>query len=154
MHRLVCFFCFLSEFGDFRCDENVTAEIGKDININCTNNNKIIDMTVKFCINKTLCPNSSNITTYKKRTTADNGRITLEINNNSAILHISSVQISDQRMYEFFLYSNNGHKKIYVTLRVVGKSELMNTNCYSGSGLVGACVDLSDPSCCQFGFPS
>uniref|UniRef100_A0ACB8EJR3 Uncharacterized protein n=1 Tax=Sphaerodactylus townsendi TaxID=933632 RepID=A0ACB8EJR3_9SAUR len=109
-----------TQFLDFKCDENMTAEIGKNIDITCISNAKITDMTVKFCTNKTLCSNSSNINTFKNITTVDIGRIALEINVNSTTLHISNVQISDQKMYQFFASSPIGHRNKDVLVWVIG----------------------------------
>ncbi|XP_077183746.1 uncharacterized protein LOC143832763 [Paroedura picta] len=103
----------LTQFQDFKCDENITAEIGEDINITCINNEKIIDVSISY--NKT----HWEISTFKNITTADHGRIALAININNATLHINSVQSSDQRMYHVFLLSTNGHAEKKVSLWVV-----------------------------------
>ncbi|XP_054831235.1 uncharacterized protein LOC129326925 [Eublepharis macularius] len=141
----VCFLLLSTSFADvqekfaeIKCNESIRAEIGDDVNITCTNNEKITNSTVTFCTNCALCPNSSDINTFENNFTADNGRITLKIYAHSVILHINRVQVSDQRTYHFFLMSNNGFRNICVPLGVVspGQAELSAQRRFLATGPV------------------
>ncbi|XP_032992132.1 uncharacterized protein LOC117039169 [Lacerta agilis] len=120
--------CFLlvttqrhNQFSDFKCEEDVTAEIGETVNITCQNNQAMVKAAVKFCPEETSCPNESDLSTIKNKYTTDNGRISMTMINQSVILSLHKVQISDQRYYKFFLQAVNGvvDKFIPVHLKVV-----------------------------------
>ncbi|XP_061472343.1 uncharacterized protein LOC133379996 [Rhineura floridana] len=104
-------------FADFKCVE-VIAEPGKPINITCTNNQYIKEVTVTFCDSLTNCSNESDINTVVGKYTTDNGRFSLEKMNLSVILNVGKVQISDQRYYKFVLWSCNGDDEKFVLLKV------------------------------------
>nr|XP_034960480.1 butyrophilin-like protein 2 isoform X1 [Zootoca vivipara] len=118
--------CFLlvttqgsNKFRNFTCDEDVTAELGKNINITCENNQSMHNATVKFCPNKTSCPEKSDLSSIRKKYITDNGRISLTMINQSVILNVHKVKISDQRHYEFFLQAVNGFDTRIIYLKVV-----------------------------------
>ncbi|CAI5766135.1 CD276 antigen-like [Podarcis lilfordi] len=119
--------CFLlvttqgsSEFPNFTCVEDVTAALGKTINLTCENNKAMLNATVKFCHNETSCPKESDLNSISNKYITDNGRISLMVINQSVILSVHKVKISDQRHYKFFLEAVNGddHNKI-IYLKVV-----------------------------------
>ncbi|KAJ7316086.1 hypothetical protein JRQ81_002248 [Phrynocephalus forsythii] len=109
----------LAGSSSFLCESHV-AERGKTASITCRSSLDIRNVTVQFCSDSVniICPKKSEINTYRRKYTSDNGRISLTLNH-SAILNINEVKLSDQRNYKFFLEVDNNHGFLTEFLTVV-----------------------------------